>query len=59
MNKIISVLYHFYQNIFGNLLYSIELLVRSTNYSLAEKAAIINNSTSTQLARGGIPVVNI
>lgn len=52
MNKIISVLYLFYQNIFGNLLYSIELLVRSTNYSLAEKAAIINNSTSTQLAKG-------
>lgn len=43
--------YHFYQNIFGNLLYSIELLVRSTNYSLAEKAAIINNYTSTQLAK--------
>lgn len=42
---------HLYSNILGNLLYSIELLVRSTNYSLAEKAAIINNYTSTQLAK--------
>lgn len=42
---------HFYNNVFGNLEYAIVLLINSNDYSLKEKAVIINKYTSTQLAK--------
>lgn len=42
---------HFYNNVFGNLLYSIGLLIKSDKYSKFEKQKIIKKYISTPLAK--------
>lgn len=42
---------HFYNNVFGNLLYSIGLLIRSDKFSDSEKTNVIKKYISTELAK--------